>query len=153
MPSVSLTQKVSPFQVPSDSTGGHVKPGISDDSQWIWTDDHEQHNDLFCRGTMRTEAGARIIESRATIDNAAYDILSLNYFTEMLVNNNMHDGNLESVGGDCDGTCATCTGTANRNNDNRCPSPQHDEVISSQVNQVCDSSAWTVYGRGEHDRL
>ena len=40
--------------VPSDSSGGHVKPGISDDAQWIWTDDHEQHNDLFCRGDMRT---------------------------------------------------------------------------------------------------
>ena len=133
--------------VPSDSSGGHVKPGISDDAQWIWTDDHEQHNDLFCRGTMRTEAGARIIESRATIDNAAYDILSLNYFTEMLVNNNMHDGNLESVGGDCDGTCATCTGTANRNNDNRCPSPQHDEVIASQLSAVCGTSTWKIYGK------
>ena len=53
----------------------------------------------------------------------------------------------DSVGGDCDGTCADCTGEANRNNDNRCPSPQHDEVIASQLNMVCDASSWTVYGQ------
>ena len=57
------------------------------------------------------------------------------------------DGNHDSVGGECHGTCSACTGEANRNGDNRCPSPQHDEVIASQLNMVCDSSAWTVYGR------
>jgi len=65
----------------------------------------------------------------------------------MLVNNNMHDGNYETVGGECDGTCATCTGNANRNNDNRCPAPQHDEVIASMLNQVCDSSKWRIFGK------
>ena len=49
--------------------------------------------------------------------------------------------------GDCDGTCATCTGTANRNNDNRCPSPQHDEVIASQLSAVCGTSTWKIYGK------
>ena len=58
----------------------------------------------------------------------------------------MHDGNIESVGGDCAGICPTCTGQANRNGDNRCPSPQHDEVIASQLNDICDTSKWTVYG-------
>ena len=72
---------------------------------------------------------------------------SLEHYEKPRVTTDASDGNLESVGGDCDGICATCTGTANRNGDNRCPSPQHDEVIASQVNQVCDSSAWTVYGR------
>jgi hypothetical protein len=33
-------------------TSGHVKPGISDEAEWIWTADPEVHNDVFCRGNF-----------------------------------------------------------------------------------------------------
>ena len=49
-----------------------------------------QYGSSCVAGTAGGVGGATIIESRATIDNAAYDILDLNYFTEMLINNNMH---------------------------------------------------------------
>ena len=33
-------------------TAGHVKPGIADAAEWIWTRDPEQHNDVYCRGNF-----------------------------------------------------------------------------------------------------
>ena len=33
-------------------TSGHVKPGISDEAECIWTADPEVHNDVFCRGNF-----------------------------------------------------------------------------------------------------
>ena len=33
-------------------TAGHVKPGIADAAEWIWTRDIEQHNDVYCRGNF-----------------------------------------------------------------------------------------------------
>ena len=35
------------------ATAGHVKPGIADDAEWIWTGDAESHNDVYCRGKLR----------------------------------------------------------------------------------------------------
>ena len=95
--------------------------------------------------------GVYIVESRQTIDNAAYDILTLDFEQNMFVNNMLNDGILSPIGGACHGACADCTGIANRNNDNRCPAPQHDEVISSQLSGTCDTSSWKVYGRNVGD--
>ena len=38
--------------VPAGSTGGHVKPGITDEAQWIWSPENDQQNDVFCRGVL-----------------------------------------------------------------------------------------------------
>ena len=43
--------------------------------------------------------GVNIVDARATIDNAAYDIMTFNYFTDGIANNNVIDGLHKSVGG------------------------------------------------------
>ena len=38
------------MKVGYSDTAGHVKPGIADAAEWIWTDNPETHNDVYCRG-------------------------------------------------------------------------------------------------------
>jgi hypothetical protein len=44
-----------PRAVGYPDTAGHVKPGIADAAEWIWTADSEIHNDVYCRGRLKTE--------------------------------------------------------------------------------------------------
>ena len=44
-----------PRAVGYPDTAGHVKPGIADAAEWIWTADSEVHNDVYCRGRLKTE--------------------------------------------------------------------------------------------------
>ena len=41
-----------PMQPGYPPTAGHVKPGIADNAEWIWTADPETHNDVYCRGNF-----------------------------------------------------------------------------------------------------
>ena len=44
--------------LPAGSSGGRVKPGIADDAEWIWTEENDGQNDVFCRGIIEPPAGA-----------------------------------------------------------------------------------------------
>lgn len=93
-------------------------------------------------------AAAYISNSKQTIDNAAYDIMTLNFAgSEFLDAPKLRDGDHTSVGGECAGVCDACTGVANRNGDNRCPSAQHDEVVAVQLSRTCSTSKYAVMGR------
>jgi hypothetical protein len=44
--------------LPAGSTGGRVKPGIEDAAEWIWTEENDQQNDVFCRAVLNAANAA-----------------------------------------------------------------------------------------------
>jgi hypothetical protein len=100
-----------------------------------------------------------IVEARQSNDNAAYDIMSLNYATDLNINRGLADGvqyrtAAEGCAGDCTGngnsgdSCGFGEGDGGtlRNDDHRCPSEHHDEVVSVKLSATCDTSSFAIYG-------